>query len=59
MRPYECMGCLWFYVKEGKRRNEYFCTYSKHNQNGMKFGRVRRIERLNNCNRYKSKEDKQ
>lgn len=55
MRPYECLGCLWFYIKEIKKINEYFCTYSKNNQKGIKFGRMRRIERVKKCNRFKSK----
>lgn len=51
MRPFECHGCCWFYIKELKGVKAYFCTYSKNHQKNMKFGRIVGIHRIKSCNR--------
>lgn len=51
MCPFECHGCRWFYTRELKGIKEYYCTYSKNHQTGMKFGRVVSIRRIKSCNK--------
>ena len=51
MKPFECHGCKWFYVRLINGTKEYFCTYSKNHQTGMKFGRIVGIHRIKSCNR--------
>lgn len=51
MRPAECHGCRWFYVRVLNGIKEYYCTYRKKHQTGMKFGRIIGIQRIKSCNR--------
>lgn len=56
MRPFECHGCKWFYVRLINGTKEYFCTYSKNHQTGMKLGRIVGIHRIKRCNRKEIQE---
>ena len=51
MKPFECHGCKWFYVKELKGFKECYCTYALYHRKGMKPGRCVGIHRIKSCNR--------
>lgn len=55
MRPYDCLGCQWYYVKPNDKSKTIYCTYNKNNIKGNKHNMMRKIARINNCTRFKEK----
>lgn len=55
MRPYDCLGCRWYYINPKDKDKQIFCTYNKNNLQGYKHNMMRKISRINNCTKFKSK----